>query len=258
MTVKQIGYGDDVVRAMELVRKFVQVCHPGAEAAVLAGSRSRGTARQNSDFDVFLLFPSLPAGAWREVLIFEDETLEVFGHDLGTFSYFCRQLDRPSGKPVLPSLLAQGISLLPESPLLEHARSIANEVIATGPIPLDEDRIRHRRYLITDLVMALNPRVLRHEAIAAGAALYTELADFALRANGHWGASGKALPRALAAVSTHLDRQFEDAFHALFAYANPGPVETLVDDVLRPFGGRLRAGFRQGAPSEWTDEPRGQ
>ncbi|MDP9813709.1 hypothetical protein J2W42_006584 [Rhizobium tibeticum] len=46
--------------------------------------------------------------------------------------------------------------------------------------------IRHRRYVITDLAMALKPEAPSHERLATGVSLYTELADFALRARGHW------------------------------------------------------------------------
>lgn len=254
MTANQTVYGHEVVQAMELVRRFAQQCHPKTDAALLAGSRARGTARPNSDYDIVLLFSSLPAGAWREVVTFEGQTLEVFGHDLGTFSYFCRELDRPSGKPVLPALVAEGISVLPSSLTLEHARTIAEEIIAIGPPPLTEAGIRHRRYVITDLAMAIHSGAHRHELLATGATLYIELADFALRANGHWGATGKALPRALAAVSPTLAGQFEDAFVALNTITDIRPANTLVDDVLRPFGGRLREGYHQAAPSDWTDD----
>lgn len=254
MTANQRAYSHKILQAMELVRRFTQQFHPEADAALLAGSRSRGTARPNSDYDVVLLFPSLPAGAWREVVMFEGQTLEVFGHDLATFSYFCRELDRPSGKPVLPTLVADGISVLPSSPTLERALAIAQETIVMGPLPLHEADIRHRRYVITDLTMALHPDAHRHELLATGATLYIELADFALRSHGYWGATGKALPRALAAISPTIPAQFEDAFEALFTITNTQPVKTLVDDVLRPFGGRLREGYRQGAPLEWTDD----
>ena len=52
---------------------FVARCHPDAEAALLAGSRSRGT-----DYDVILLFGELPNGAWRETSAFEEQVIETF------------------------------------------------------------------------------------------------------------------------------------------------------------------------------------
>jgi len=87
--------------------------------------------------------------------------------------------------------------------------------------------------------------------IAAGAALYGALADFALRAAGHWSATGKAIPRALAAMDPVLAAQFTTAFAALFATSNVASVQSLVDAVLAPHGGRLLARYRQVAPATW-------
>jgi hypothetical protein len=87
--------------------------------------------------------------------------------------------------------------------------------------------------------------------MAAGAALYSALADFALRAANRWSASGKTLPRMLRAIDADLALRFEAAFSSLFATGNVAPVQGLVNVVLAPYGGRLREGFRQGAPAEW-------
>jgi hypothetical protein len=70
--------------------------------------------------------------------------------------------------------------------------------------------------------------------IATGAALHIALADFALRAAGRWSATGKAIPRALAAMNPGLAAQFTTAFAALFATSNVAPVQSLVDAVLAP------------------------
>ena len=77
------------------------------------------------------------------------------------------------------------------------------------------------------------------------------LADFALRAAGHWSARGKAIPHALEAMDSDLAEQFEGAFATLFATGDTVPVQALVDVVLTPYGGRLRAGYHQAAPSAW-------
>lgn len=246
-------YCAEVVNAIERIRRFAQQFHANAEAALLAGSRSRGTARANSDYDVVLFFPSLPTGAWREVVAFEGQVLEVFCHSLNTFSYFCREIDRPSGKPVLPALVTEGLSVLPPTPTLERARVIAKAVIDAGPLPLTNLEIDRRRHVISDLALALDATTSGHERLATGATLYIELADFALRANGQWSAAGKALPRALAAMSDGLALQFERSFQTLFAGLESRQVNDLIDDVLQDFGGRLREGYRQRAPIDWRD-----
>jgi hypothetical protein len=247
-----------VESSVHLVRRFVVQRHPTAEAALLAGSRARGSGTAGSDYDVVLLFPLLPNGAWREMVLFEGRYIEGFGHDLGTLGYFCRELDRPSGKPVLPSMVAEGISILSEnSALLRTAREIASKTLRLGPPILSAEEIRRRCYTITDFASKLRSDSDRGVCLAVGTSLFVELADFALRTAGHWSASGKAIPRALAAVSPNLAEQFEIAFCALFANRDVAPVQALVDVVLQPQGGRLRDGYRQAAPASWTDTSAG-
>jgi hypothetical protein len=244
--------------ALELVRRFVAQRHPTAEAALLAGSRARGSATAASDYDVVLLFASLPDGAWREMVLFEGNHIEAFAQDLGTFGYFCREIDRPSGRPVLTAMVAEGIAVLGEDSVrLQAAREIATETLRLGPPPLDAETIRGRRYGITDFAAKLRDDSPRNVVLAAGATLYVELADFALRSEGHWSVNGKAIPRALAAIGPGLAEQFETAFSNLFASNDVAPVQALVDAVLQPHGGRLREGYRQTAPANWTDTPAG-
>jgi hypothetical protein len=249
--------GDAAVESsLQLVRRFVAQCHPTAEAAVLAGSRARGSGTAGSDHDVVLLFASLPNGAWREMVLFEGHHIEAFAQDLGTLGYFCRELDRPSGRPVLTAMIAEGIAALSRNPaLLKAARKIANATLRLGPPPLDAAAIRARCYAISDLATKLRADTPKNVLLAAGATLYCDLADFALRANGHWSATGKAIPRALAMAGPGLAEQFETAFGELFANGQTAPVQALVDAVLQPHGGRLREGYLQTAPAVWTDTP---
>jgi hypothetical protein len=241
--------------AVHVVRRFVALRHPTALAAILAGSRSRGEGSSASDYDVILLFESLPNGAWREMTMFEGQHVEVFAHDVGTLAYFCRVVDRPSGIPALPTMIAEGIVALAEQSgsALAAAQALAKKTLAAGPPPLDKNAIRARRFAITELASSLQPDRDRHVLLATGTALYSALADFALRGANRWSASGKALPSALHGLDPALALRFEVAFTALFATSDVEAVHGLVDAVLAPFGGRLREGFVQSAPAEWRD-----
>lgn len=235
--------------ALRLVGCFVAHHYSEADAAVLAGSWARGEATSASDYDVVLLFRRLPDGAWREMTRFEGQHIEVFAHDLDTLAYFCREVDRPSGVPALPAMLDGGVEVWSRVPAtLVTAREISRETLRLGPPLLDEVALRTRRYAITDLAMALQDGRDRHVLLAAGTALYSALADFALRASNRWSASGKALPRALTAMDAQLAERFEAAFTTLFAAGEAASVQSLVNSVLAPHGGRLREGFHQGAP----------
>jgi hypothetical protein len=240
------------VDALALVRRFVAQHHPDAKTVLLAGSRSRGGGSPDSDYDVILLFGELPNGAWRETSVFEEQIIEAFAHDCGTLAYFCREVDRPSGLPVLPTMIAEGIPILSRSPaLLEDARRIAAETLQSGPPLLAPETVRERRYAITELAAALGHHRGKGSVIAIGAALHIALADFALRAAGRWSARGKAIPDALEAMNPVLATQFTAAFAALFATEDAALVLALVDSILAPYGGQLRTGFRQVASAAW-------
>jgi hypothetical protein len=238
--------------ALDLARRFVSRHYPDVEAALLAGSRMRGEAASGSDHDVVLLFRALPEGAWRAMSLFEGRHIELFAHDLATLAYFCREVDRPSGIAALPTMIAEGVALVTRSATtLEAAKKLAHVTLRLGPPELDQAAIRARRYALTDLATALDGSRETHIRMAAGAALYTALADFALRAANRWSATGKTLPRVLRAMDADLALRFEAAFTSLFATGNVAPVQGLIDVILAPYGGRLREGFRQRAPAEW-------
>jgi predicted nucleotidyltransferase len=245
-----------IADALKLVGKFVSAHYPSAAAALLAGSAARGEATPGSDYDVVLLFDSLPGGAWREMVNFEDHDFEVFAHDLATLSYFFREIEKPSGRPVLARMVVEGLPIQSAShALISQAKQIAVDTLQSGPPALDKAALDLRRYAITDLAQALS--VPRDEAtvLAIGASLYIALADFFLRATGHWSATGKATPNALAMVDPAVADQFAVAFSSLLKVRNVAPALMLVDAILDPHGGRMRAGFKQLAPSSWRDEP---
>jgi hypothetical protein len=234
--------------------RFVASHYSAAQGAILGGSRARGDESSGSDYDIVMLFESLQNGAWREMVEFEGQHIEVFAHDLATLAYFCHAVDRPSGIPALPVMVAEGVVVLSRSPTaLTAAREIAAETLRLGPPPLDKTNLRTRRFTISELAVLLRLDCDRHVLLAAGSSLYTLLADFALRAADRWSASGKALPRALTTMDSALATRFETAFTALFTMGDVVPVQSLVDTVLAPYGGRLRGGYLMRAPAEWRE-----
>jgi len=255
MASGQLGSGKSMTtNALGAASRFVAFHYSAAQVAILGGSRARGDELSGSDYDIVLLFESVQNGAWREMVEFEGQHVEVFAHDLDTLAYFCHAVDRPSGLPALPSMVTKGIVVLSRSPpALTAAREIATETLRLGPPPLDTTTLRTRRFVISELAVAVRPDRDRHVLLAAGASLYTSLADFALRAAGRWSASGKALPRALTTMDPALATRFETAFTTLFSMGDVAPVQSLVDTVLTPYGGRLRGGYFMRAPAEWRE-----
>lgn len=245
---------ETVAEAVAFARRFVASRYPAAEAALLAGSRARGEGRPGSDYDVFLLFRTLPEGAWREKSWFEGRAFELFGHDPGTLSYFCRTVVSRSGVPSVPEMVADGLTLVGEGgAALASARALAAATLAAGPPPLDPAMKRTRLSALTELRETLASCPPGPALTSVGAALYPMLADFTLRAAGTWSASVKRMPAALAALDPALGDRFVAAFAALFGAANPAPVLALADSILAQHGGRPRDTFRIASPPSWRD-----
>ena len=239
-------------RAVVQTQCFAQAHAPEAAVVLLAGSRVRGTATERSDFDVVLLFGRLSAGAWREMVRWEGQDFEVFAHDPETLLYFFEEVERPSGKPALLRMVMEGEAVVGrDAGLLAAAKRMAERAFEAGPMPLTPGGAEMRRYAITDVAEALRGREFGPEWVALGATLYGALVEFVLLANGRWTASGKAVPAALRAFDPEVEREFFEAFAALFGGGGAERVQALVDAVLGPFGGRCRAGFRQVAPVAW-------
>ncbi|HEX8223730.1 MAG TPA: nucleotidyltransferase domain-containing protein [Allosphingosinicella sp.] len=245
---------ETVDEAIAFTRRLVASHYPQAQAALLAGSRARGEARPGSDYDVFLLFRALPEGAWREKTWFEGRAFELFGHDLGTLSYFCRTVVARSAVPSVPEMVAHGIIVLGEgSAPLASARELARRTFAAGPPRLDEATKRARLSALTELREILASCKPGPALTSVGAALYPVLADFTLRSSGTWSASVKRMPAALAELDPVLGDRFVTAFAALFGAADSGPVLALADSIMARHGARPGDSFRIASPPNWRD-----
>jgi hypothetical protein len=239
-------------RAIEFVQSFIIGYEPAPAVVMLAGSRARGTFKQNSDYDLVFLYPDLPEGAWREMASHEGANLEIFAHDLRTFRYFLTNIELPSGEASLACMVDEGIAVIGAGTQLEQsAKELARSFLASGPQPLDVAACSQKRYMISDLSEALSTASSSPQRHAIGSALYSALGNFVLAANGRWVATGKALPRALRDLSPSLEHQFTEAFDQLYIGREDALLQQLITQLLDPFGGRLRAGFHQQAPSSW-------
>ena len=245
---------ETVEESIAFARRFVAQRYPAAQAALLAGSRARGEGRPDSDYDIFLLFHTLPEGAWREKNWFEGRAFELFGHDPGTLSYFCRTMVPRSGVPSVPEMVADGLTLIGEgSAALASAREMARRTLSAGPPPLDPAMKRARLSALTELRETLAGCPPGPALTSVGAALYPVLADFTLRAEGRWSASVKRMPAALCELDIALGERFAAAFTALFGAGDPAPVLALADMILARHGAGPGDTFRIGSPPNWRD-----
>ena len=135
--------------------------YPQVKVVFLAGSLVRGEGTSTSDLDLVVVFDQISC-AYRESFFYEKWPVEAFVHDPKTLEYFFREVDRQSGFPSLPSMVAEGIEIPDKSEFSNSLKNLAVSVLNEGPPKWNENDLRSSRYAITDLIEDLkDPRCRR-------------------------------------------------------------------------------------------------
>ena len=240
----------DAIRAIAV--RLVQEHYPTAVAAIIGGSFATGRQTATSDIDLLLLFDHVDC-AWRSTIVAEGRTVELFAHDLATFTYFCKEMDAPGGTVPLAMMVLEGENIAAPGPQHAQLLALAQAFAAAGPPMLDAENLQRRRYAITtaleDLVDSRHPG----EALAVACQLYEALADLHLRAAGVWSGGGKHLFRCLQAFDAAIAAQLDGALRLTAADLSAGQraFEQVTAAVLAPVGGPLLDGFTLPAPAHW-------
>ncbi len=237
---------DPRTAALEIVAERFE----GAAVTFLGGSVMRGEGTETSDLDLVVVYERLDA-AYRESFMHRGWPVEAFVHDPETLRYFFSHVDRASGVPSLPDMVASGVPLPRANDLSKSLQTLAEETISTGPPRWNDVEVAASRYAITNLADDLRSPRSRAELVATAAALYSALGEHFLRGQGLWSASSKAIPRRLEAVAPAFAGRFTDAFERLFEKGQSEAVIRLCEEVLTPYGGWLFAGHKVVAPLEW-------
>lgn len=224
--------------------------YPDATAVFAAGSIVRGEGTAYSDLDLVVVYAKLKC-AYRESFRCDGYPVEAFVHDSETLEYFFFEVDRPSGVPALPKMVAEGIEIPAPSDVSRALKQQAATLLATGPPALDSESEQRRRYEITDLLDDVRDARSYEELVGTGARLYERLADYHLRRGGLWSAKGKAIPRTLRRANPDLCTNYCRSFDRLFKLGNPIDVIKLTEELLHPSGGPLFDGYRSDAPPTW-------
>lgn len=223
---------------------------PDAEVIFLAGSVVRGEETPYSDLDLVVIFKKLPA-AYRQSFVHHGWPVEAFIHDPETLNYFFWEIDRPSGVPTLPVMVAEGKEIPKESQLSQSLKALAQTVIDGGPPKWSKNDIDRARYFITDSCDDIRAPRNHAELIASASSLYNLLADFYFRSSQRWSARNKHVPRQLAQADPALAERFIQAFDAVFSAHNPLLLLELAESILGPQGGFLFDNYKLDAPADW-------
>ena len=215
----------------------------------------RGESTAYSDLDLVVVYERLEC-AYRESFVFDGWPVEAFVHDPETLAHFFAG-DADSARPSLPNMVVEGIEIPEETDFGRLLKRRAKVLLDAGPAPLVQRDIERFRYLLGDLLDDIRTPRNPAEVVATGTVLYGQVADFWFRSRGEWSASGKTIPRLMRKRDAAFSDGFEAAFGRLFGEGEPSDVVSLVEELLRPFGGCLFAGYRLDAPAEWRMEPDG-
>jgi predicted nucleotidyltransferase len=240
----------EAIRAIAV--RLVHERYPTAVAAIIGGSFATGRQTPTSDIDLLLLFEHVDC-AWRDTIVAEGRTVELFGHDLATFTYFCKEIDAPGGTVPLAMMVVEGENIVAAGDAYAQMHALAQAIDGAGPPVLDAENLQRRRYAITtaqeDLVDSTHPG----EALAVACQLYEALADLHLRAAGQWSGGGKHLFRRLQAFDAAIAGQLDGALRLVAGDLPAGQqaFAQVTAAVLAPAGGPLLDGFTLPAPAHW-------
>ena len=240
----------DEIRAIAV--RLVRERYPTAVAAIIGGSFATGRQTPTSDIDLLLLFEHVDC-AWRDTLVAEGRTVELFAHDVATFTYFCKEMDAPGGTVPLARMVVEGENIVAAGDAYTRLHALAQAIDKAGPPVLDVENLQRRRYAITTALEDLVDSTQPGEALAVACQLYPALADLHLRAAGEWSGGGKHLFRRLQAFDAAIAGQLDGALRLVASDLPAGQraFERVAAAVLAPVGGPLLEGFTLPAPAHW-------
>lgn len=228
---------------IEAAHQFITKYFPNCQGALLAGSVIRGEATETSDLDI-VIFDSNLASSYRESLMDFGWAIEVFAHNLTSYKQYFEQ-DMKRARPSLPRMVSEGI-VLKDVGIIDAIKKEANIVLEMGPEEWTIETINTKRYFITDALDDFIGCSNRAEELFIANTLAELVSEFVLRTNRKWIGASKWVVRALRQHDEEFASQFVEAFDSYYKTGEKQQVIHMVEEVLRPFGGRLFQGFSLG------------
>ena len=231
------------MEALVAARSLVVERFPGALAAFLAGSASRGTATALSDLDIVVVLGGRPA-PYRETVRFASWPVELFVHDEASLRYWY-DLEASNFRPVLAHMVATGVVLL-DAGAATRLQEAATAQLDAGPAPLAKAELLLRRYLLTDTLDDLISAADADERDAVAGAVLTQAAELFLLNRGHWLGRSKWLVRRLTGADPRVARDLMAAHRVAVGTGDTASLEGAAEAILDEVGGRLTEGYRAG------------
>lgn len=228
---------------LEAGKQFVIKYFPHCQGAILAGSVVRGEATDTSDLDIIVFDESIRS-SYRESLIDYGWPIEVFVHNNTSYkTYF--ESDYLRARPSMPRMVSEGI-IIKDDGIIELIKNEASELMEIGPEEWSLETIKTKRYFITDALDDFIGCTNRAEEMFVANTLAELVSEFILRTNRKWIGTSKWIVRSLKQYDEKYAEDFVEAFDVYYKYGEKNEIINLVDNALKPYGGRLFNGFSLG------------
>jgi predicted nucleotidyltransferase len=226
--------------AAESAQILIDEKFPDCRGAILGGSVIRGEGTITSDLDIIVINDKT-GSARRESFYYKGWPVELFVHTKDSCREYCRK-DAERARPTLPRMLAEGLVLKGED-FLSGIRKEAALLLAAGPALWTDAELTFKRYFLTDALDDFIGSTKRHETLFIAGKLAELAHEFLLRTNKQWIGQSKWIYRELSHFDQALAIRFAECFDSFYQDGDKQPVIELVDDIMKPFGGRCFAGF---------------
>ncbi len=239
--MKNLNKLEPIKAAQNLITNYF----PSCDGALLSGSVVRGQATETSDLDI-VIFDNEIVSAYRESRIEFDWHIELFVHNLNSYRDFFKS-DYKRARPSLPRMVTEGL-VLKDKGVINTIKAEAEELLSNGPEKWSSDTIIIKQYFITDALDDFIGCETRKEGIFIANTLSELVSEFVLRTNNRWIGASKWVIRSLIQYDGAFAERFVEAFDLYYRENSKSKVIDLVDEVLKPYGGRLFNGFSLGKP----------
>ncbi|WP_307730675.1 nucleotidyltransferase domain-containing protein [Alkalicoccobacillus gibsonii] len=179
---------------MQAAKLFVSEHFSDCNGAILAGSVVRGEATETSDLDL-IIFDESQSSSFRESFVKYDWPIEIFVHNLTSYKTFFK-LDFDQATPSMQRMVSEGL-IIKDTGIISSIKQEANDQLLKGPEPWSDEKIREKRYFITDTLDDFIGSVDKSESICCANTLFELVANFVLRTSRHWTGTSKWLIRSL-------------------------------------------------------------
>lgn len=230
------------MKGITAARNFIQQTYPLCDVAFLAGSASRKVLTENSDLDIIIL-DETQSQSFRQCYFRYERKIEAFVYNRSSL-FFAFGISRLEGIPSIPRMCAEGI-ILKDDESAKEIQDAAKEYLRNGPTVWTEEMKQHMRFMITDLLDDLNSETDDRENIFVVNKLFDIVAEFVLRANGHWSEYGKWMYRSLCHFDQHFSERYVEVFDIFMKTGNNAPLITFIDNILKQHGGKLFEGYKE-------------